>query len=281
MDRTLWVWQSLPKVVEENPDKSWIKEGDAVENAQRLAMGGHAPGSFTSIVSGARFPQTVQHDLDLLDQFSKLARPGSRITIVQAIGTGGRIFSKDKLISAIKLAGLVGVQEPKDVLVSEDEKNQIAESLNVNPADFQLVEIQCMVPNFASGSSAKLSFASKIKKPAEKKVWNLMDSDNEDDEDLINENDLLDEEDMAKPDQASLRVCGTTGKRKACKDCSCGLAEELSEGKEPQKKSFTSSCGSCYLGDAFRCASCPYLGMPAFKPGEKIQLSERQLKADQ
>ena len=140
-----------------------------------------------------------------MDQFSKLARPGSRITIVQAIGTGGRIFSKDKLISAIKLAGLVGVQEPKDVLVSEDEKNQIAESLNVNPADFQLVEIQCMVPNFASGSSAKLSFASKIKKPAEKKVWNLMDSDNEDDEDLINENDLLDEEDMAKPDQASLR----------------------------------------------------------------------------
>ena len=174
-------------------------------NSSACKLGGHAPGSFTSIVSGARFPQTVQHDLDLLDQFSKLARPGSRITIVQAIGTGGRIFSKDKLISAIKLAGLVGVQEPKDVLVSEDEKNQIAESLNVNPADFQLVEIQCMVPNFASGSSAKLSFASKIKKPAEKKVWNLMDSDNEDDEDLINENDLLDEEDMAKPDQASLR----------------------------------------------------------------------------
>ena len=39
-------------------------------------------------------------------------------------------------------------------------------------------------------------------------------------------------------------VCGTTGKRKACKDCTCGLAEELEQGKEVTKKDPKSACGS-------------------------------------
>lgn len=42
-------------------------------------------------------------------------------------------------------------------------------------------------------------------------------------------------------------VCGTTGKRKACKDCSCGLADELAnENKNnvPVAENAKSSCGS-------------------------------------
>lgn len=155
------------------------------------------------------------------------------------------------------------------------------------------------------------------------------DQDGADDE-LIDEEGLLDENDMGKPIiqrkfrteggvsfRCRLLGCRTArddymltsqlslapecrpkaGKRRrACKDCSCGLSQKL-ESEDQTKRAngdkaleamklgsddlaevdFTvqgkvGSCGSCALGDAFRCDGCPYVGLPPFKPGEEVRL---------
>jgi hypothetical protein len=98
----------------------------------------------------------------------------------------------------------------------------------------------------------------------------------EDGAELIDEDELLDDADMAAPAAAAADDCEVgAGGRKACKNCTCGRAE----GAMVEKVELTADmldnpqeggCGSCALGDAFRCATCPYLGLPAFKPGEKV-----------
>eukprot|EP00970_Alexandrium_tamarense_P010268 scaffold2061_cov195-Alexandrium_tamarense.AAC.3 len=103
--------------------------------------------------------------------------------------------------------------------------------------------------------------------------------DDDDDDQLIDEDDLLnggggmlappptiDTEARAK---SNLDDCGG---RKACDNCTCGRAEQEAAdaaGGPNEQQSKSSACGNCAKGDAFRCAGCPYLGMPAFKEGEE------------
>ncbi|GCF01294.1 electron carrier [Zygosaccharomyces mellis] len=116
------------------------------------------------------------------------------------------------------------------------------------------------------------------------------------DNDSIEEDELVDESEMREP-TVTMITCGKskTRRRKACKDCTCGQREieeqELDGVRKQQDKAVKFSgeelteidftvqgkkvggCGSCSLGDAFRCSGCPYLGLPAFKPGQQIDLS--------
>jgi hypothetical protein len=110
------------------------------------------------------------------------------------------------------------------------------------------------------------------------------DNQNDDANDLIDEDDLLQDEELynvAPPKVSSFQTSTTSNKddcggRTACDDCTCGRKEQeaqeggVSTSTVPQRATpVTSACGKCGLGDAFRCASCPYLGKPAFKPGQE------------
>ena len=100
----------------------------------------------------------------------------------------------------------------------------------------------------------------------------------DDDDDMIDEDGLLSDDLLAPPPAMGDRTAATDdcSGRKPCDNCTCGRADGMAVDDKPTAAP-SSSCGKCNLGDAFRCASCPYLGKPAFKAGEEhlvLQLSD-------
>ncbi|XP_075224563.1 cytokine induced apoptosis inhibitor 1 [Lycorma delicatula] len=258
-----------------------------LENIDRLEFGEYNNSSFDVVLSGIVQPAATLHSDDILGEILRLIKPSGTFVLYEPVSitkVSESLRSESELRSSLKISGWVEISNSQNVLLSDSEKGLI-KGLLKNNDNFQLIKVECKKPNFEVGASCQLKLNVQAAVPASvAAVWKL-DGDDTVEDDLIDSDKLLDAEDLKKPDPATLKVCGTTGKRKACKNCSCGLADELSgAGDEPKSNSTiaapTSSCGNCYLGDAFRCSSCPYLGMPAFKPGEKIQLSDRQLKAD-
>lgn len=115
------------------------------------------------------------------------------------------------------------------------------------------------------GSAAKLNVTSKVQIS--------MTAEDE----LVDESALLADSDAAIPAEPVYDCGEGAGKKRACANCTCGMADQ----QEPaelttveEKLSKASGCGNCSKGDAFRCGSCPFLGKPAFEPGqEKVMLS--------
>ncbi|GAA94744.1 uncharacterized protein L969DRAFT_17495 [Mixia osmundae IAM 14324] len=170
------------------------------------------------------------------------------------------------------------------------------------PSDYsppQSQSAQSAQPTQEPGSAVPLKLRARKGANAEKKaaLWSLINeapsTPTIDQSTLLSADDLKRAEAAQRPEEG----CDVKKTRRACKNCSCGLREILLAEKDDLPDSMsngapavngaasngmkqeqvttgavTSSCGSCYLGDAFRCASCPYLGMPAFEPGEKVQL---------
>jgi len=244
------------------------------------------------------------HQTDFLFELARVLKPSGSLVLREPLLLGSKegivtaLRTEKEVASALLISGFTST-----TFQNTQGSSSVASFPALNgSADVQTeiatFEIRSVKPNWEFGASAALSLPKSSKPVSAAPVWSLSADDtidetvpvakpvsagstwklDADDGDLIEDDALLEKEDLAKPDKVF--DCGTSasGKKKACKDCSCGLAEELEAGQEVKKKTpeQASSCGSCYLGDAFRCASCPYLGLPAFKPGEKISLANME-----
>jgi len=141
------------------------------------------------------------------------------------------------------------------------------------------VVVQARKPDFSGGNTVtvQLNAASNPAAPAGVVTWKPNMGD---DDDIMDDDELLDPSTLENAPEAD---CGTGrgSGRRPCKNCTCGRAEEEGSVKLEAAQlnaSASSACGNCHKGDAFRCASCPHLGKPAFEKGEaggvKISLTD-------
>eukprot|EP01111_Echinosteliopsis_oligospora_P006624 TRINITY_DN2088_c0_g1_i1.p1 TRINITY_DN2088_c0_g1~~TRINITY_DN2088_c0_g1_i1.p1 ORF type:complete len:265 (-),score=74.88 TRINITY_DN2088_c0_g1_i1:90-884(-) len=151
-----------------------------------------------------------------------------------------------------------------------------------------ITEITAAKPDWEVGATQSLKLSSKPKTTtnAPVNIWNST----EEGDDVIDEDSLLSESDRTSKPKVTRDDCEVGPKKKACKNCTCGRAEEEAKDEAASRPKLTldmienpgvnSNCGSCSLGDAFRCGGCPYRGLPAFKVGERIQLPDNYMQDD-
>ncbi|ORX71286.1 DUF689-domain-containing protein [Linderina pennispora] len=279
------------------------------EQADRIADGSAVLGSarYDHIIASPVAPYTVEYSRAVLAALLNALKPGAVLTVNElALDSATDLpespvtRTQEELVAQTKFAGFV---EPhlEAAAVGNTELEQLVQNvwrmagaqefLQTAAGRVSVASVTAKKPAYNVGSAAALSFG---KKRAAKKVW-MINVASDDEDEIEDQDDLLEAEDLARPDAKSLaRPDGLPAKRKACKNCTCGLADgeepdptkcKPSKPKPKPKKpvdvvNVKSACGNCSLGDAFRCTSCPYMGMPAFKPGDKITLGGSLLHDD-
>lgn len=259
-----------------------------------------------AIDTGAQLSSCPAQQLSLLTRSGQLATasdvqlPASAFGLVVSLGAAGHHTPAllGAICKALQPGGRLVVQEPANGSAQATEE---ALKRNLLLAGFTGVEastgagalkVVASKPSWETGAKAAIALKPKAAPTAPANgagsaaaaAWKFAADD---DDELIDEDELLTEEDLKRPSvPAAADDCevGASG-RKACKNCSCGRAEAEAAGvkvelTQEMLDNPQSACGSCGLGDAFRCASCPYKGLPAFQPGKRIQLGSDLLAAD-
>jgi anamorsin len=193
----------------------------------------------------------------------KVLTLGGSVSITAPAGSDAKALS-----SELTLAGFVGA-------IASEEAGAVL--VKATAPTFKAGAAAKFVPKpKASAAPATSAFSEKVT------TWSAASAGGADD--LIDEDSLLEGDSVPAASKAPKSDAGGCGpKRKACANCSCGRKEEeekalMLEGAaadvaaRPQAPINKSACGNCYKGDAFRCAGCPFLGKPAFKPGQEGEI---------
>ncbi|KAG6093957.1 electron carrier [Claviceps sp. LM220 group G6] len=240
-------------------------------------------------------------DLQMLDRLSagfvSLPNATYDVVLVLSDADGSRGAESTQLLNRHLFTTLVPSIKPGGKLRFQDGQASAAESreailagLVAKEDGFEKQDDEEVVVPLRFGKKNK----SQAPAATPKLDLSTLDDGNDDDE-LIDEDQLLDEEDLKRRPQAPTD-CQPQKRRRPCKDCTCGLAAKF-EAEEKERraqadanleaikldsndlneldftvKGKTGSCNNCSLGDAFRCSTCPFIGLPAFKPGEEVRI---------